>query len=144
MEIDLSDSEASEVVEGLKRAPALDAGEEEGRGADVEEEGEPSREADPAGEADAGGPAPDRGADAIDAEELDEAVGRLWMVFWGGLASYLDEEELKEEREHMERAKDALGPLARKHIPAQLQKMGPEAIAFVFVAERVSSKIEHL
>jgi hypothetical protein len=145
VEIDLSDSEASEVVEGLKRAPALDAdeGEQEGSGADVEE-GEPSRVADPAGEADAGGPAPDRGADAIDAEELDEAVGRLWMVFWGGLASYLDEEELKEEREHMERAKDALGPLARKHIPAQLQKMGPEAIAFVFVAERVSSKIDHL
>lgn len=137
MEIDLSDSEAAEVVEGLKREPATDA---PGEAAEEAAEGGAGRPEEATEE----GEAPPRSADAIDAEELDEAVGRLWMVLWGGLASYLDEEELKEEREHMERAKDALGPVARKHIPAQLAKRGPEAVALVFVAERVGSKIDHL
>ena len=142
MEIDISDSEAAEVVEGLKRAPALDADNEEHEGGGPAD-GVPDESQEAGRLLFAGTPDTDAAADAVDAEELDEAVGRLWMVGWGALASALDEPELKEEQEHMQRAKDALGPVARKHIPAQLQKMGPEAIAFVFVAERLSDKIDH-
>ena len=133
MEIDVTDTEAAEIVEGLKRAPAMDAPEQP----DQNDTGPATAETPP-------GDDPNAAADAVDTQELDEAVGRLWGAAWGAAAAYLDEPELKESREDVERAADALGPLARKHIPRYLQSMGPEAIAFVFVAERLSSKSEHL
>jgi hypothetical protein len=135
MEIDVTDTEAAEIVEGLKRAPAMDAPENPNQG---DTEGAVTPETPPEDRP------PDAAADAVDSQELDEAVGRLWGAAWGAAAAYLDEPELKESREDVERAADALGPLARKHIPRYLQSMGPEAIAFVFVAERLSSKSKHL
>jgi len=136
MEIDVTDTEAAEIVEGLKRAPAMDAPESPDQG---DTESAATSETPPGDDR-----PPDAAADAVDSQELDEAVGRLWGAAWGAAAAYLDEPELKESREDVERAADALGPLARKHIPRYLQSMGPEAIAFVFVAERLSSKSEHL
>jgi hypothetical protein len=137
MEIDVSDTEAAEVVEGLKRAPAIDAPDDEGPSAPA---GEATEETPPTEEGDR----LDDAADAVSTEELDEAVGRLWGAAFGAAAAYLDEPELQESREDVQRAADALGPLARKHVPKHLQSMGPEAIALVFVAERLSSKSEHL
>lgn len=135
MEIDLQDKPGAEVVEGLKKDQALDAP-------------EPDENGEQEGPDEAGGPGdptpPAEPPLGVDAEEFDEAVGKLWCVAWGIAAKQLDEPQLKEEREMMEEAADALGPVARKHVPRQMQKMGPEAVALSWIAGRVYSKMDHL
>lgn len=138
MEIDLRDKPGAEVVEGLKKGEAIDAPEP-----DEDENGEPG-EQEGEQEGEQHGPGPDAPPLGVDAAEFDKAVGKMWCVAWGITAKQLDEPELREEREMMEEAADALGPVARKHIPAQMQKFGPEAVALSWVAGRVYSKMDHL
>lgn len=132
MEIDLQDKPGAEVVEGLKREPAADAPEQE--------EGE---EDTPPGEPDAPGAGDPPGL-GVDPQEFDEAVGKLWVVAWSFAAKQMDEPELKEEKEMVGEAADALGPVARKHIPRQMQKFGPEAVALSWISGRIFSKMDHL
>jgi len=134
MEVDLRDKPGAEVVEGLKKEAAIDAPAED-------EDGKPDEEPDEGGTVETPSKADALG---VDADEFDRAVGKIWCVAWGLAAKQLDEPELKEEREMVEEAADALGPVARKHIPQQLQKFGPEAVAVSWVAGRIYSKMEHL
>jgi hypothetical protein len=132
MEIDLQDKPGAEVVEGLKREPAADAP-EQGEG-----EGEGGT---PPGEQEGAGEPPSLG---VDPKEFDEAIGKLWVVGWSFAAKQLNEPELKEEKEMVQEAADALGPVARKHVPRQMQKFGPEAVALSWVSGRIFSKMDHL
>lgn len=134
MEVDVSDTMSAEVVEGLKKGKAADAPQPDG----------PDEQ--PEGGAAADGPRTDEQEPplGVDPEEFDRAIGKLWCVGWGIAAKQLDEPELKEEREMVEEAADALGPVARKHVPEGLQKMGPEAVALSWISGRIFSKLDHL
>lgn len=132
MEIDATDTVAAETIEGLKRAPAEDAPTEA-----APEDGGPGPEDGPGPEA-----AQDERALGVDPEQFDRAIGKLWIVGWAVAARALDEPELKEEREMLGEAADALGPVARKHVPAQMQQYGPEAIAMAWISGRIFSKID--
>lgn len=142
MEIDATDTVAAETIEGLKRAPAEDAPTEA-----APEDGGPGPEDGPGPEAaPEGGPGPEAAQDeralGVDPEQFDRAIGKLWIVGWAVAARALDEPELKEEREMLGEAADALGPVARKHVPAQMQQYGPEAIAMAWISGRIFSKID--
>lgn len=128
MEIDASDTVAAETIEGLKREPAADA-----------PEIEQSPEDGPDPEASTGEPSL-----GVDPQEFDTAIGKLWVVLWAVIARVLDEPDLKEEKQMAEEAADALGPVARKHIPRKMQEYGPEAVALSWISGRIYSKSQHL
>lgn len=147
MEIDLSDSQSAELVEGLKR-PAEDAPEGD-TGGDSEDGPDPAGDAPPGNAGGRGGhrepqgePQPRAPGVGIDPAEFDEAIGKMWIVASGILAKQLDEPELKEEKEMAQEAADALGPVCRKHIPRQLQSYGVEAVALAWISGRIYSKYQ--
>lgn len=133
MEIDLQDKPGAEVVEGLKREPAADAPEQE----------ESEKDTPPGEQPDAQG-VDEQPPLGVDPEEFDEAIGKLWVVAWSFAAKQMDEPELKEEKAMVGEAADALGPVARKHVPRQMQKFGPEAVALSWISGRIFSKMDHL
>lgn len=137
MEVDVSSTVAAETIEGLKREPAADAPTVD---APPDEDDAPTKDPE-AARGDEGRGRPSLG---VDAQEFDSAVGKLWVVIWAIIARLLEDPDLKEEKEMAEEAADALGPVARKHIPRQMQDRGPEAVAVAWISGRIYSKSEHL
>lgn len=125
-EIDMTGKPGAEVAESLKRSgPALD--------------GSTVPAPDVNGESPGHSDASDSEA-TLDREEIDQAVGKLWKLGWGIAARRMDNDELREERENVEQAKDALGPLARKYFRRTLERGGPEAVASLFLLDTAERK----
>lgn len=123
-EIDMTGKPGAEVAESLKRSgPALDAS------ADSHENGESPAHSDHS-----------EPEETLDREQIDEAVGKLWKLGWGIAARRMENDELREERENVEQAKDALGPLARKYFRRTLERGGPEAVASLFLLDTAERK----